>query len=302
MREDIEFATEDGVPLRGWHYTPDDGPADTRRPLVVMAHGFSAVKEMHLDDFAEHFAAGGLGVLAYDNRNLGTSDGEPRGEIDPWQQVRDYRTAITWAQTQRWCDPDRIGIWGSSYSGGHVLVVGALDRRVKCVVSQVPLVSGLANARRLIRADQFADLRAVFDADRAARYAGKPPAMMQVTWEKDPAEVCALPTADTSEFFFGPMQDRAATWRNEVTLRSVEMFVEYEPGAYIADIAPTPLMVVVAAKDHLTVADLTLEYFERARHPKELLVLPVGHFEAYVGEAFQRSAPAQLDWFRRHLT
>ncbi|MGK5112001.1 MULTISPECIES: alpha/beta hydrolase [unclassified Geodermatophilus] len=302
MREDIEFRTEDGVTLRGWHYSPDDGPTDTRRPLVVMSHGFSATKEMHLDDFAEHFADGGLGVLVYDNRNVGASDGAPRGELDPWQQIRDYRTAITWAQTQPWADPDRIGIWGSSYSGGHVLVVGALDRRVTCVVSQVPLVSGLANARRLIRADAFAGLREAFDADRAARYAGADPGMIPVAWEKEPDEPCALPTADSHDFFLGPILERATTWQNEVTLRSVEMFTEYEPGAYIGQIAPTPLMMVVAAQDHLTVADLTLEYYERARHPKELLVLPVGHFDAYVGDAFAESAPAQLRWFQRYLT
>jgi fermentation-respiration switch protein FrsA (DUF1100 family) len=299
MRQDIEFAAEDGVILRGWHYAPEgvDGPA----PLVVMAHGFSATKEMLLDDYAEYFAAGGLGVLVYDNRNLGASDGEPRGELDPWQQIRDYRTAITWAQGMPWTDPARIGVWGSSYSGGHVLVVGALDKRVKAVVSQVPLVSGLANARRLIRADVFAGLREMFDADRAGRYAGKAPEMIQVAWEKDPTEVCALPTEDTHDFFLGPILERATTWKNEVTLRSVEMFIEYEPGAYIADIAPTPLMMVVAAKDHLTVSDLALDYFERARHPKELVVLPVGHFEAYVKPAFDVNAAAQLRWFTTHL-
>src|SRR3954452_14449672 len=151
-----------------------------------MAHGFSAVKEHLLDDFAEYFCAGAVGVLVYENRNLGASEGTPRGEIDPWQQVRDYRTAITWAQTQPWADPERIGVWGSSYSGAHVLVVAALDRRVKGVVSQVPLVSGLANARRLIRSDMLAATRAMFDADRAARYGGAAPQMMQVAWEKDP--------------------------------------------------------------------------------------------------------------------
>jgi fermentation-respiration switch protein FrsA (DUF1100 family) len=298
MREDIEFPAEDGVVLRGWHYSPDG--VDGTAPLVVMAHGFSATKEMHLDDFAEHFAAGGLGVLAYDNRNLGDSDGTPRGEIDPWQQVRDYRTAITWAIDQPWCDPERIGIWGSSYSGAHVLVVGAIDRRVRCVVSQVPLVSGLANARRLVRADMFAVFRQMFDADRAARYAGKDPEMVQVVYQEDPTEACALPTADSHDFFLGA-RDRAPKWENQVTLRSVEMFWEYEPGAYIADIAPTPLMMVVAAGDHLTVSDLALEYYERAREPKKLLVLPGGHFDAYTGDAFAVSAPAQLDWFTTHL-
>ena len=300
MRVDVEFPAEDGVILRGWHYAPEDvdGPA----PLVVMAHGYSATKEMHLDDFAEYFSAGGMGVLVYDNRNLGASDGTPRGEIDPWQQIRDYRTAITWASAQPWTDPERIGIWGSSYSGAHVLVVGALDRRVKCVVSQVPLVSGLANARRLIRSDVFAGLREMFDADRAARYAGKEPAMIPVVWEEDPSAPCALPTQDSSDFFLAGAAQRAPSWRNEVTLRSVEMFIEYEPGAYIADISPTPLMMVVAAKDHLTVVDLAVEYFERARQPKELVVLPGGHFEAYVKPAFDVNAAAQLAWLHKHLT
>jgi uncharacterized protein len=300
MRVDVEFPAEDGVLLRGWHYPPEgvDGPA----PLVVMAHGYSAVKEMYLDAYAEHFAAGGLGVLVYDNRNLGASDGTPRGEIDPWQQIRDYRTAITWASLQPWTDPGRIGVWGSSYSGGHVLVVGALDRRVRCVVSQVPLVSGLANGRRLIRSDAIAGLRGMFDADRADRYAGKDPAMIQVVWEQDPTEPCALPTEDSHDFFLGAAADRAPSWRNEVTLRSVEMFLEYEPGAYIADLAPTPLLMVVAAQDHLTVVDLALGYYERARQPKELLVLPGGHFDAYVQPAFDVNAPAQLAFLRRHLT
>ena len=72
-------------------------------------------------------------MLAYDHRNFGDSDGEPRQELDPWVQVRDYRHAITFAQTLDGVDPDRVGVWGSSYAGGHVLVVGAIDRRVGCV-------------------------------------------------------------------------------------------------------------------------------------------------------------------------
>ncbi len=108
---------------------------------------------MYLDSFAEVFAAAGLNVLVFDNRGFGASDGQPRQEIDPWAQVRDYRHAITYASTVPGVDPQRSGIWGSSYSGGHVLVVAAIDRRVKAVVSQVPLVSGHDNLRALVRAD-----------------------------------------------------------------------------------------------------------------------------------------------------
>src|ERR671925_702312 len=153
MRQDIEFDAE-GVTLRGWLYLPDGATGPV--PTVVMAHGFSAVKEMFLDSFAEAFAAGGLGALVFDNRNFGASDGKPRQHIDPWQQVRDYRDAITFAESLAEIDRARIGVWGSSYSGGHVLVLGAIDRRVKCVVSQVPLISGHRNARRIVRSDFIA--------------------------------------------------------------------------------------------------------------------------------------------------
>ena len=299
MREDISFPADDGVTLRGWFYRPDDATGPT--PLVVMAHGFSATKEMHLDDFAEVFAEAGLSVLVYDNRNLGESDGPVPGEIDPWQQIADYRAAITWGGLRDDVDADRIGIWGSSYSGAHVLVVAAIDRRVRCVVSQVPLISGSENARRLIRSDHFAGLRQAFDADRVSRYQGGAPAMIPVAWTDSPDEPCALPTADTHDFFLGPILERAKTWRNEVTLRSVEMFVGYEPGAYLPLISPTPLLLVVAAGDHLTVADIALAGYERAAEPKKLLLLPGGHFEAYVGEAFAVSSAAQREWFLTHL-
>src|SRR5690348_15328079 len=183
MRKDVEINAE-GTILRGWFYTPDRPSG--KAPAIVMAHGFSAVKEMYLDRFAEHFCAAGLAAVVFDNRNFGASDGEPRQEIDPWAQVRDYRHAITYAGTRSEVDRNRIGVWGSSYSGGHVLVVGAIDRRVKCVVSQVPLVSGYRNILRLVRADFLAPTRAQLDQDREARFAGKAPAMLPVV-SADPA-------------------------------------------------------------------------------------------------------------------
>jgi uncharacterized protein len=281
MRKDIEFKTDDGVTLRGWHFVPDR--KQRKMPTIVMAHGFSAVKEMYLDRFAAAFAAAGLASIVFDNRNFGASDGEPRQEIDPWRQVRDYRDAITYAETLEQTDPERIGVWGSSYSGGHVLVVGAVDRRVRCVVAQVPLVSGHDNVRRLIRPDRLAGLHRMFVEDRRGRMAGKPPAMMPVVAEGQSAP-SVLPTPDSWMWFTETGRTRAPSWRNEVTLRSVEMFTEYEPGSYVRFISPTPLLMVVALGDLLTVADLTLAAYERALAPKRLVTLAGGHFDVYVDE------------------
>src|SRR6202042_2179675 len=246
-RRDVEFDAE-GVTLRGWLYVADGSGAAA--PTVVMAHGFSAVKEMYLDSFAEVYAAAGLNALVFDNRCFGASDGEPRQEIDPWAQVRDYRHAITYLCTVPEVDPERIGIWGSSYSGGHVLVVAAIDRRVKAVVSQVPLISGHANLRALVRADFIAGFRTMFDADRLARFEGKPPAMVPVV-DEDPLAPSALPTPDSWQWFTETGKTRAPAWRNEATRRGGELFTGYEPGSYLPYISPTPLLLVVAVGDHL---------------------------------------------------
>lgn len=164
-REDIEFQTHDHVTLRGWLYKPVSSTSN-RLPCLILSHGFSALKEMDLNTFAEYFTSKlPLSCLVYDNRGFGSSDvkeGQPRHEIIPSVQCSDISDAITYAQSRTDVDEDRIGIWGSSYSGGHVLWVGAVDRRVKAVLSQVPCVSGYDNFHRLIRPDFVAGLNKIF--------------------------------------------------------------------------------------------------------------------------------------------
>lgn len=167
-RRVVEFNTADGVTLRGWLYTPKSDKG--KLPCLVMAHGFSALKEMDLNTFAEHFVAHlAMVCLVYDNRCFGASDGEPRQEINPWLQMSDYSDAITYAQSLPEVNSDKIGIWGSSYSGGSVLWVGATDRRVKAVLSQAALVSGWENINRLVRPDFIPGFLKMFEDGKAGR-------------------------------------------------------------------------------------------------------------------------------------
>ncbi|MCI4340268.1 MAG: alpha/beta hydrolase, partial [Thermoplasmata archaeon] len=106
--------------------------------VIVMAHGTTGTIPMVMDRYAEAFQAAGFAVLAYDHRNFGISDGEPRHEINPWVQARGYRDAVTRSQSLRGVDPQRVGIWGDSWSGGEALVAAAFEPRVKAVVVQCP--------------------------------------------------------------------------------------------------------------------------------------------------------------------
>ncbi len=263
-----------------------------------MAHGYSAVKEQYLDRYAEVFATAGFAVLVYDNPNFGDSDGLPRQEVDPVRQRRAYRDAVSFLQTLVEIDKDRIGLWGSSYSGGHVIEVGAIDRRVKCVVSQVPTISGYQSSLRRTRADQVSSALRLFERDRAARFRGEPAGVMQVV-EEDPGKPAAMAGHEARDFFLGS-RSFAPNWQNTVTIRSAEMARENEPGIYIARISPTPLLMIVADADHTTATDLCLSAYQEALEPKKLVMIPGGHFTPYV-EHFEVTSAAARDWFATYL-
>ncbi|KAK5710592.1 hypothetical protein LTR15_012921 [Elasticomyces elasticus] len=264
-----------------------------------MAHGFTALKEMDLDTFAEHFTSNlPISCLVYDNRNFGDSEGAPRHEIIPSLQQSDYSDAITYAQSLGDVDAEKIGVWGSSYSGGHVLVVGAVDRRVKVVLSQVPLVNGWDNFNRLIRPDFQPGLNQTFQQDRLARMSGKEPGKIPVVHE-NPLEMSSMPSADSYQFF--SMWEKKSNWKNEVTIRSIELLRANDPAHGIHRISPTPLLMTVAQDDVLTPPDLALEAYSRAREPKQVHIIPGGHFDGYAGFNFERNAGRQTEFLRQTL-
>ncbi|WP_042462168.1 alpha/beta hydrolase [Neobacillus dielmonensis] len=297
IRSDVTFKSE-GLNCKGWLYLPE-GETGQKKPAIVMAHGFSAVKEMHLPNFAERFADAGFVVLVFDYRFTGEGEGEPRQHVIPEEQHKDYRNAITWISQHPEVDEERIGIWGSSYSGGHVLHLAAVDRRVKAVVAQVPLVHGFKNAQRLMRPDVLNNFIKDLNEYRRARYNGGE--VQHVAVVAPEGQPSALPTPDSYEWFISTGGTIAPNWRNEVTLETMEAFLAYNPAGLIELISPTPLLMVVAENDELTPTDLAVEAFQRAREPKQLKIIPGGHFDAYTNPGLSHSAPAALNWFKKHL-
>ena len=285
-----------GATLAAWWYQPS-GPGP--HPAVVMAHGFGAVKEMFLDRFAECFAAAGLAVLVFDHRGFGASTGTPRQEADPVLQARDYRHAITWLCARPEVDAERIGIWGSSYSGGHVLQVAGVDKRVRCVVAQVPMVSGHAQTQRRVPPARLAAMHALHAQERARLAAGEPPRLRAII-AADNAEAFVYDAPEALDFYKHGERLAPDRWRNEVTLSTVAHSTEYEPGAHMEFISPTPLLMLVADNDTITPTDLALAAYARALEPKQLLMLPGDHFVPYQ-RAFERASSAARDWFVQHL-
>src|SRR5471032_2417792 len=109
---DVKFPTDDNVSLGAWLFLPDvPGPG----PAITMAHGYAGTREHGIERFARAFAVAGFVVLLHDNRNFGSSGGEPRHDIEPWRQIADWRQAISYLESRPEVDPQRIGLWGTSY-------------------------------------------------------------------------------------------------------------------------------------------------------------------------------------------
>ena len=294
-RRNVEFAGEGGDRLRGWLFMPKTGLS--RCAAISMAHGYAGVKEHGLERFAQTFAAAGFVVLVHDHRNFGASDGGIRQDIDPWQQIADWRRAISFLKSLAEVDAGRIGVWGTSYAGGHVLVLAATDRRVRAVVSQVPTISGYEQGLRRVPPDAVVALERVFDEDERAQFRGAPPRRQRVVGD-DPSIPASYRTQDAIAFYLQPLPEGA--WTNEVTLRSGRLARMYEPGAWIGRVSPTPLLLIVALADHITLTDLGLRAYEQALEPKKLVTIEGGHFAPYL-EQFAAASAAALCWFRQHL-
>ncbi len=295
MRTDVEFDSE-GTTCAAWLYPAGSGAGPSL--AIVMAHGFGGVREMDLPPFAEAFAAAGFSTLLFDYRYFGDSGGEPRQRLSPRSQLEDFRNAISWLGSRPEVDADRIGAWGTSFSGAHMLHLAAFESRVRAVVAQVPAASAWDNAKRIMDEHTFGHVLDILARERAARFAGGGTTYLPIS--APPGVLCALPDAETRESLLHAAAS-APTFRNEITLLSMEEVLEYAP-AYTAHLIDrTPLLMIVAEHDSLTPVDLAVHAFDRVTAPKELVRLDVEHHGVYAEPARSAAVEHAVGWFGKHL-
>ncbi len=297
VRRDITLES-DGLQLAGWLYLPEQSSRQPA-PAIVMANALSAVKEIYLSNYAERFAAKGFAVLVFDYRNFGASEGEPRCQLYPHEQVEDLRNAITWLRKQPEIDPDRIGAWGVSLGGGHVIGLAPFDRRIKAVVSVVPATNNWRNSLVTMPRGLFASILAMLAQDREERY--EDGHVNYAPLVAPPGQPSSMPE-EAYHFYTHAQETVAPRWENRLSVPSMEKVISYDPGATIELLAPTPLLMIAADDDQILPPSIAKATFDRAGEPKRWLSLPCGHTGIYDTEPFlSQTAEASIDWFRTHL-
>lgn len=291
QREDVWFNSGNNR-ISAWLYRPaTEGDA----PLLVMAHGLGGVRTMRLDAYAERFCAAGYACLVFDYRNFGDSEGQPRQLLDIRMQLQDWTAAVAYARTLAGIDDNRIGLWGTSFSGGHVIATAARLPGIAAVVSQCPFTDSIASLSTWSPV-LTARVTALAVRDLIAARLGRPPVM--VATAGNPGEVALMTAPDAYPGYLNLVPD-GAQLQNEVAARIGVKVLPYRPGRLAAKV-PCPILFCVCESDSVAPPGPTLRYAATAPHG-EVKVYPEGHFDIYVGEAFERVVADQLEFLDKNL-
>jgi len=299
MTSDDRFATirsdftSEGVRCSADLYLPAGA---YRPPVVVMAHGFGAERAFGLPPYARRFAERGLATYLFDYRGFGDSDGEPRNFVDAHRHLADWQAAVAHVRALHEVDGTRLALWGTSYSGGHAIVTAANDAAVTALVAQVPYVDPFGlwcwkDPGYLTRGIAHG----LWDLARAAT--GQSPHYVKMAGQPD--EFAVLNTPETWPGF-QTLLPESSDWQNRCPARVALTTLLYRPARSAARVL-CPALILIAERDSI----LSARASERAanRMPQAVpVVLPLGHFDIYTGEAFEAAVEMQAEFLELHLS
>ena len=290
-RRDVHFDSGEAY-CSAWLYLPE-GVA--RPPVVVLGHGLGAIREMRLDAFSERFAAAGIATLAFTYRYFGDSGGTPRQLISVKRQLADWDAALAFVKDCAEVDGSRVAVWGSSFGGGHAIKVASRHPGLRAAVSQCPFTDGLGAAIEL-GVKGIMQVTPIVLADFVAKALGRPPVMIPIV--AAPGELALMNTADALPGYMGAMPE-GMEFVNHAAARVIPEIATYRPGHAAAKVA-VPILFCISTTDSLTQPNHSIALARRAPHG-EIKLYSVGHFDFYVGDAFEKVVSDQTQFLTKHL-
>jgi uncharacterized protein len=265
-------------------------------PIVIMAHGFGAEKSFRLPAYAERFASSGLAVFMFDYRCFGGSDGEPRNYVDPGRHLQDWQAAIAHVRSLSAINTNKIALWGSSFSGGHVIVTASKDKSISAIVAQVPFVDAISTTRMLgFKFLMQAMPHAIKDMLRMATF--QSPHYVKVVGTPDEFAIMNTPESYPG---YSAMIPKDSSWKNQCPARILLTFAAYRPITSAGNVA-CPALIMLGEKDSLIDA-AAVEKTAKKMPKGELVKYPFGHFDIYTGEAFEDAIKKQTNFLLSHLS
>ncbi|MBC9250950.1 alpha/beta hydrolase [Pseudomonas alcaligenes] len=293
QRLDVQFSSEDSL-CRAWLYLPETPkPA----PVIVMAHGLGGTRAARLDVYADRFRELGYACLVFDYRYFGDSEGEPRQLLDVNKQLQDWTAAVAFARTRKDVDGRRVVLWGTSFSGGHVLSIAADDQRIAAIISQCPFTDGMASSMAVSpKTAVKVTIQAI--KDQIGSWCGASPVMIAIVGKPGSTAMMTAPDCESGYLGLVPTED-AARSPNYVAARIALQILFYFPGRKTPQIH-CPVLFCVCENDSVAPAGATLRHARRTPQG-EISIYKEGHFDIYSGESYERAIGAQIDFLQRSV-
>ena len=292
MKRAVEFYSE-GHKLCGDVYVPDGLAAGERRSAVLLCHGYTGVKDLYLPDNARVLNEAGYVTMAFDYKGWGESEGS-RNRLAPHSRVADVQAAMTYLGLQSEVDPDRIGIYGTSYGGATVSWVGAIDQRAKCIVSVVGIGHGARWMSRVRRMDEWFDLLDRSKSDRERRALTGKSEMVErsdiLLPDRQSAELAAAARALVPSAV------------GTIPVEYIDDTLGFNPEWIVGQISPRPILFITSDQDRLVPPEESEQLYAHAGEPKKLVTLKgVGHYEVYKEPAFSEVMKHTMAWYQEYL-
>ena len=293
LKKEVSFEVK-GTSISAWLYLPENVSFPV--PCIIMGNGFGGTKDVILETYAIRYQQAGLAVLVFDYRHFGESEGEPRQLLWIPYQLEDYGAAIEYARGLKEVDPARIALWGTSMSGGHVIVAAAKDHQIACVSAQCPGLDGRASARMAFRREGI-NFRMIMHGQRdlVRSWLGLSPHTIPIVGR--PGSIACMTTPDAYEFFKNLAPD---SFINEACARIIIRGDKHRPVTFARNVR-CPVLLQICVHDNITPLSAAEETENELGKYAEVKRYPIGHFDIYSGDNFEKALGDQLDFFKNHL-
>jgi len=279
-------------------WLPDDLQPGEKRPAIVSARGFGSVKEFVNPGFAARLTQEGYIALGFDYRGLGESEGVP-GRLLPTEHAEDIRAAMTYLQTLPEVDGERIGLLGDSMGAAHVIYAAAQDERARCVISYGGPGDMARWYRGLVGYERYLDWKSRVDEERRTR------TLTGTSTYVSAYDFLAFGTRERAEW--AVLEKEYPASHPDITLETVEKYLEYKPERVVRRIAPRPVFFVTAATSVIVPPDESVSLYRKARKPKKLWIIPptdaAFRYATHLkGHGYSQAvADAFVDWYKQWL-
>ena len=295
QRQEVSFEVA-GTFLSAWLYLPED--VSSAAPCIVMAHGFGGIKDQLLENYAVRFQEAGFAALIFDYRFLGQSGGEPRQLVWIPHQLEDWAAAVEYARSLKEVDPAKIALWGTSLSGGYVIVTAARDNDIACVSAQCPGLDGRAAGKMALKRMGLGPLLKMVvhgQRDFFRSWFGLSPHRIPLVGK--PGSIAGMNTRDAVEFV---QKYASQDFVNEICARIILRGDKFRPVKHAGDVR-CPVLLQVCEHDSLIPKSAAEETEKELGDYARVIYYPIGHFDIYTGENFEKAVGDQLEFFRKHL-